>query len=176
MSYLSGSQGAIQFGNPTAVNTNFPGSGWRQTDVRVTNWTMNSSAQLLDTTTLGDYDKHSVYGLRTHTGTLRLLYYNTATSSSTPDNNAASWFINALTRASDEAQYSAFQQPSGAIEIECVPVELRLYLNELNQGTNADYIQFDANLTSVSYGSNVGELVAVDATFEASGRIFKSRV
>ena len=74
MGFLTGSQGAIQFGNSETVQSgSFPGSGGKQTDVRVTNWTFSTSAALLDTTTLGDYDKSSVYGLRSSSGTLRLL-------------------------------------------------------------------------------------------------------
>ena len=34
-----------------------------------------------------------------------------------------------------------------------------------------DYVDFEANLTSVSYGSNVGELVSVDVSFEATGPV-----
>ena len=53
---------------------------------------------------------------------------------------------------------------------------MRLYLSEANRTAAADYIEFDANLSSVSYGSNVGELVALDVSFEATGRIDRSRV
>ena len=52
-----------------------PDAKWIKVDTKITNWTLTTTAQLLDTTTLGDYDKTSIYGLRTHTGTLRLLYY-----------------------------------------------------------------------------------------------------
>jgi len=175
MGFLSGSQGAIQFGSPKTVNaSSFPGSGWRDTDTRVTNWTLNTSAQLLDTTTLGVYDKSSVYGLRTHTGTLRLLYYRPSSGSSTPANNTASWFINALTRAASEVDANAL--PPEDRTIESIPVFLRLYLDEASRSSAADYIELEANMNSVSYGSNVGELVAVDVSFEATGRITRSRV
>lgn len=175
MGFLSGSQGAIQFGSPSTVNaSSFPGSGWRETDTRVTNWTLNTTAQLLDTTTLGVYDKSSVYGLRTHTGTLRLLYYKTGNGSSTPASNSASWFINALTRAADEVDASSL--PPEDRSIESVPVYLRLYLDEANRTGAADYIELTANINSVAYSSNVGELVALDVAFEATGRIARSRV
>ena len=39
-----------------------------------------------------------------------------------------------------------------------------------------DFVDVDANLTSVSYGSNVGELVAVDVSFEAVGQLVYSQV
>ena len=76
MGFYSGSQGSILFGRRESIAPNDTDTGeWIRTDTKITNWTLNTSAQLLDTTTLGDYDKSSVYGLRTHTGTLRLLYY-----------------------------------------------------------------------------------------------------
>ena len=173
--FISGSQGAIQFGSQNGVDlTN--DKGWRSNEVKVTNWTMTTTAQLLDTTTLGDYDKNSVYGLRTHTGTLRLLYYIDSTTTSTPNNNTASWFINALTRASREKQYAALEQPSSANAIESVPVSLKLYLDERNKGSDASFIMFDANLNNVAYSSNTGELVSVDVAFEATGRIYSSQL
>ena len=175
MGFLSGSQGAIQFGSPSTVNaSSFPGSGWRETDTRVTNWTLSTTAQLLDTTTLGVYDKSSVYGLRTHTGTLRLLYYKQSSGSSTPANNSASWFINALTRAASEVDASSL--PPEERVIESIPIFLRLYLDEASRTSAADYIELEANMNNVSYGSNVGELVSVNVSFEATGRIARSRV
>ena len=71
MAFYSGSTGTIQFKKRS--NTDYQDNS--ANNLRVSQWTMNSSAQLLDVTTLGHYDKNSVYGLRTHTGTLRLLYY-----------------------------------------------------------------------------------------------------
>ena len=173
--FISGSQGAIQFGSQNGVDLTTD-KGWRSNEVKVTNWTMTSTAQLLETTTLGDYDKNSVYGLRTHTGTLRLLYYIDSTTSSTPNNNTASWFINALTRASKEKQYAAFSQAKNTPTIESVPVSLKLYLDERNKGSDASFIMFDANLNNVAYSSNTGELVAVDVAFEATGRIYSSQL
>ena len=57
-------------------------------------------------------------------------------------------------------------------------VKLRLYIDDQNTGSlnNRDYIDLDANLTSVSFGSNVGELVAVDVSFEANGPVITSRL
>ena len=71
--FYSGSSGGIKFGKAGVVDgkaNNEEGTGWKALDTRVTNWTLNVTAQLLDTTTLGDYDKSSVYGLRTTTGSV----------------------------------------------------------------------------------------------------------
>ncbi|ADD94715.1 hypothetical protein [uncultured phage MedDCM-OCT-S09-C28] len=73
MGFYSGNSGNIQFGNADNVDTTVdPETGWKNTPTKITNWTLSTSAQLLDTTTLGDYDKTSVYGLRTTSGTLKL--------------------------------------------------------------------------------------------------------
>ena len=172
MGFLSGNSGSIQFGNADTVDTSVdPEVGWRTTDTKITNWTLNTSAALLDTTTLGDYDKTSVYGLRTTSGTLRLFYYTTPGTDGiiqgNPNNNSASYFIRRL------------QKDQGDSDPEAIKVRLRLYLddqNMLGRLGNRDYVDLDANLTSVSYGSNVGELVSVDVSFEATGPIRQNRV
>ena len=167
MSFYSGNTGTIEFKKQgqSAFKDN------AALNLRVTNWTMNSSAQLLDTTTLGDYDKSSTYGLRTHTGTLRLLYY-TDQYFSKPAENSAAWFINALMRASSVAN-SAGSDFAGDKTKDSYPVRLKLYLKGAVDSTAAqqDAIEFDANLTSVGYASAVGEITSVQVQFEASGQI-----
>ena len=169
MGFYSGNSGNIQFGNADVVDTTVdPETGWRTTDTKITSWTLSTSAQLLDTTTLGDYDKTSVYGLRTTSGTLRLFYYvdNNGTNSGN-QNNSAAWFTNAMARS------EAASDPNS------LPVRLRLYVDDKNmQGAidQRDYIELDANMTSVSFGSNVGELVTVDVSFEANGPVIMNRL
>ena len=169
MGYLSGNSGSIEFG--AAYIVDIPSdTGWRSTDTKITNWTLTTSSALLDTTTLGDFDKTSVYGLRTTSGTLKLFYYTAPGSGVVQgniDNNSASFFIHMLQRASNEA------------DPESIAVKLRLYLNDQNKTgsmSTRDYVDLEANLTSVSFGSNVGELVAVDVSFEATGPVIESRV
>ena len=98
MGFYSGNSGSIQFGDASVVDTDAsPETGWRTTDTKITNWTLNTSSALLDTTTLGDYDKSSVYGIRTTSGTLKLFYYTTPGTNGqfqgSPNNNSASYFI-----------------------------------------------------------------------------------
>lgn len=162
MGYYSGNSGNIQFRNAAS------GSGvFQDTITKITNWTLTTSAQLLDTTTLGDYDKTSVYGLRTTSGTLKMFYYTAdGASHSAPSNNSASWFISNFVRTASQDDLS-------------IEVRLRLYIDD-KQMTGSlnemDYIELDANLTSVSYGSNVGELVSVDISFEANGAVIANEV
>ena len=169
MGYLSGSTGKILFARADKVQEGGE-IGWIPTPTRVQNWTLNTTANLLDTTSLGDYDKKSIYGIRTTSGTMRLFYY-TEEDGSSPKNNSASWFFNALCRADDTAGRSSLPiypdtervpMSNGSLE-----VRLRLFLMEKSSSLR-DFIDLDANLTSVSIGSAVNEVVAVDVAFEAT--------
>lgn len=174
--FYSGSSGGIKFGKSGVVDgyaNAEVGTGWKTLDARVTNWTLNVNAQLLDTTTLGVYDKTSVYGLRTTTGTFRLFYYTDTNQAdnATPKNNAASWFISALMRAKQKNQEDG-ELPPNAIKDESITCYLRLYIDDKTNTTKVkDYIDLHVNLTSASWSSNVGELVAVDVAFEATGPV-----
>lgn len=168
MGYLSGNTGKILFVRADATLTDASNDGWIDTPTRVQNWTLNTTANLLETTSLGDYDKTSIYGIRTTTGTMRLFYY-TEEMQSNPRNNSASWFFNALCRAdinSSESNLPPYAQ-SGYQRKESLEVRLRLFLFE-SSTTVRDYMDLDANLTSVSIGSAVNEVVAVDVSFEAT--------
>lgn len=176
MGYYSGNTGTLQF-------KKFQATDYQDNDavnLRVTQWTMNSSAQLLDTTTLGEYDKNSVYGLRTHTGTLRLLYY-TDGDYSTPATNAAAYFIDALAKPKyiqnrANSDFAGDVDDNGVVTPDSYAVRLKLYLkgplsNDRDESVRQDAITFDANLTSVGYASTVGEVTSVQVQFEAFGRI-----
>jgi len=178
--FYSGSSGGIKFGKSGVVDgkaNSEAGTGWKTLDHRITNWTLNVSSQLLDTTTLGVYDKSSVYGLRTTTGTFRLFYYTDTTvgDNATPKNNAASWFISAIMRAETKNQQDG-ELPPNPIADESITCYLRFYIDDKTQPSKEkDYIDLHANITSASWGSNVGELVAVDIAFEATGQVAINR-
>ena len=179
MGFLSGSNGHIKFGKPGVVDPDANdgiGTGWNGSETRVTSWTLSSSSQLLDTTTLGVYDKSSVYGLRTTTGTLRLFYYtDDPAQSGRVDNNSASWFFNALVRA-ERPQSADPLLPPNANKIESIPCFLRLYVRYDQSIQKDDFIEFEANISNVTIGSSVGELVALDVQFEATGQIYRNRI
>ena len=178
--FYSGSSGGIRFGKAGSIDgsaSSEQGTGWKDLDVRVTNWTLNVNAQLLDTTTLGVYDKSSVYGLRTTTGTLKMFYYTDPAGgdNAAPGNNAASWFISALMRAETKSRGDS-ELPPNAIADESIPVYLRLFIDD-KTSTNRikDFVDLEANITSCTWGSAVGELVALDVAFEATGQVIMNR-
>ena len=123
---------------------------------------------MLDTTTLGNYDKsfrvrtaHHVWNAKTFLlySILRYqLFSHTVKITQHP--GLFNVFI---------AIEQQFVNPKSRFE-----VKLRLYVDDKNMKgalDQRDYIELDANLTSVSYGSNVGELVSVDVSFEANGPV-----
>ena len=173
MGFYSGNSGSIQFGkwdgSPDA-------NDFKDVDVKITGWTFNTTVALLDTTTLSMWDKSSEYGLRTSTGTLSLLYYNDTPTAqeSNAGNNAASWFLGALCNSeiSKNPMSNDYYEDAGEWQRSnsSIPVRLRLYARKVSD-TYRDYIDFAANLTSVSTGMTVGEITKVEVAFEATGQI-----
>ena len=154
--FYSGSSGGIKFGKAGVVDgkaNNEEGTGWKALDTRVTNWTLNVTAQLLDTTTLGDYDKSSVYGLRTTTGSVRVFYYTDTNQAdnATPKNNAASWFISALMRAEQKNQEDS-ELPPNPVADESITCYLRLSIDDKSGHKVKDSLDLNAHITSASWG------------------------
>ena len=66
--------------------------------------------------------------------------------------------------------------PPNSIREESIPVALRLFLDDKRTtGRERDYVDLEANITSASWGSAVGELVSIDVAFEATGQVLVSR-
>lgn len=180
MTYYSGNTGKIKFVRSDVVLSDNGETGWKDVETRIQNWTLNTSVNLLDATHLGCWDKKSEYGLRTTTGNFRVFYYiddadsTVNNTQSQPKNNAGSWFISALLRAATsagEGDLPAYSdQGSFADSNRSLTVRLRLYLRETSTNVR-DFFDFDANLTSISVGMNVGELTMVDVNYEATGQI-----
>jgi hypothetical protein len=170
MGFYSGNSGSIEFAKSDTTPS------FKTVGVKITKWTFRTSVNLLDTTTLSQWDKSSEYGLRTSTGTLSLLYYNDTPTAqdSNAGNNAASWFLGALTNSVTPKSPMGTDYYADAGEWErsnsSIPVRLRLYARKVND-TYKDYIEFDANLTSVSTGVTVGDVTKVEVSFEATGQI-----
>ena len=174
MSYYSGNSGLIEFGRSRGEKDP---DEFKDTEVKITSWTLNSSVNLLDTTTLSDWDKSSDYGIRTTTGTLTLLYYSDSGNAqeSVPANNAASWFFGALARgvtSKTSGINTDWYQNVGEWERSNspIPVRLRLYLRRVSDQYR-DFVDMRANLTSVSTASTVNEITKVEVSFEADGML-----
>ncbi len=140
MSYFSGQHGSLYIDSVKAA--------------AVTKWSLSASMSPLSTTTLEDTDNTIIHGLRTTTGSCRLLYYQDG------DNNSARDLVEKLIK----------ERITGAVDgiaIEPEVVTLKLYINDST--TTGKFITVEALLTSAAMSMAVGEVLAADVAFQVNG-------
>jgi hypothetical protein len=123
---------------------------------RVVSWSLSANAGLLDTTTLGDTDRTTIYGTRSTTGSCQLYYYQPEAGTK----GDASTLLNALIKARTNNE-----DPGVAPQSE--KILLRLKIDDST--TEGKYVELDANLTTASMTMAVGTVLAADISFEATG-------
>jgi hypothetical protein len=117
--------------------------------VKVTNWSMTGSLEMLETTSLGDSQRTYCPGLQEFSGSATLLYYNDGTGR----NDAATALRKVL-------------RIDGVSEGDTVDMRLRL----LEGITNHD-VRLTAYITSVSFGASVGEVSSAEINFQGTGAL-----
>ena len=117
--------------------------------VKVTNWSLTGSLEVLETTTLGDDQRTYVPGVQEFSGSASLLYYNDDAGR----NDAATALKKVLKIAGIESSDT---------------VDLRLRLVEGNK--NHD-VRLTAYVTSVSFSAGVGEVSAAQISFQGTGAL-----
>ena len=153
MSYFSGKDGAVYMKVDTA---------WKKV-AKAVNIQLTSSQSSLDTTTLEDTDRTVVAGVRSMTGSCRILYYQETKGNNTT--NRASQLINKLIKPSTKNT-----EPGIAADPE--EVLLRFAVND---GSNAAgdtpgrFTEINTVLTSASISMGVGEIFAADINFDVIG-------
>ena len=121
---------------------------------KVRNWSLQSSAQSLETTTLGDLDRTAIYGVRSMTGSCSLFYY--ATDPTSTATNSASVLLNKLIKAASSGQGAESEE-----------VQLKFIIND---GTAKNkYVTGTCLLTSASMQMSVGEVLSAEISFEFVG-------
>ena len=113
---------------------------------------------VLETTSMGDTDRTLKSGVRSYSGSCRLFYYVSDTTSSGTTSN-----INGLIDAAIKAGGSAGDGEN--TESSEVVLKLRLTTGSTDQRD----IQFSAFITGVSMSTAVGEVASADITWEANG-------
>lgn len=142
MNYFSGTSGQLYINDSKAA--------------QVVSWSISSSAGLLDTTTLGDTDRTTIYGTRSTTGTCTLYYYQP-----TPGvKGDSSTLLNALIKARTTSTNAGVAPTSES-------VKLKLLIDDTTIG--GKYIEVDANITSASMTMAVGQVLGAEIAFEAIG-------
>ena len=117
--------------------------------VKVTNWSMTGSLEMLETTSLGDNQRTYCPGLQEFSGSATLLYYNDGTGR----NDAATALRKVL-------------RIDGVSSGDTVDMRLRL----LEGSTNHD-VRLTAYITSVSFGASVGEVSSAEINFQGTGAL-----
>ena len=117
--------------------------------IKVTNWSMTGSLEMLETTSIGDNQRSYAPGVQEFNGSATLLYYNDGA-----ERNDASTALRKVLRV------------NGVTDGDTVDMRLRL----LEGATNHD-VQLTAYITSVSLGASVGEVSSAQINFQATGAL-----
>jgi len=117
--------------------------------LKVTNWSLTGALEVLETTTLGEYQRSYVPGVQEFSGSASLLYYNNGSGR----NDAATALKNILKTGS-------------VADTDTVSLQLRL----VEGNTNHD-ISLTAYITDVTYSASVGEVSSAQISFRATGAL-----
>jgi len=116
--------------------------------IKVSNWSLTGTLEVLDTTTLGDNQRTYAPGVQEFNGSATLLYYN-----DDGRNDAATALKNVL-------------RVDGVDATDTVDLRLRL----IEGATNHD-VRLTAYITSVTFGANVGEVSSANISFQGTGAL-----
>ena len=117
--------------------------------IKVTNWSISGNLEMLETTSLGDSQRTYAPGVQEFSGSATLLYYNDGTGR----NDAATALRKVL-------------RIGGVADADTVDLRLRL----VEGSTNHD-IRLTAYVTSVSFGTSVGEVSSAQINFQGTGAL-----
>lgn len=150
--FYSGKDGALYYG-PEDV---YPNITPTKRVARVTQWSFQTQMDLLDTTSLGHTETTSTPGLRTHTGSARVLYYQ----DDALGENSASVLLQALLEPRKDPLIP---------EIAGDPVIWRIGLRVVESPTSFKRIQGPVWITNASMNMAVGDIFGMDIDFTFLG-------
>ena len=117
--------------------------------IKVTNWNLSGSLEMLETTTLGDSQRNYAPGVQEFNGSATLLYYK-----DDDGRNDAATALKKVVRV------------AGVTSSDAVTLRLRL----VDGNTNSD-VELTAYITSVAFGASVGEVSSAQINFQATGAL-----
>lgn len=123
------------------------------TALKVKEWNLNATQQLVETTALGNAVRHYKPGVVSYAGSCRVLYYKDTDDNVSP--NDGSTLLRNLVKTN-----------VGATDPASVEFALRIQ-------DDADYnqIKFSAYITNASINMSSGELVTVSVSFQVTGAL-----
>ena len=117
--------------------------------IKVTNWTLTGSLEMLETTSLGDSQRSYTPGVQEFNGSATLLYYNDSAN-----RNDAALALRKVLRV------------SGVSDGDTVDMRLRLV-----QGSSNHDVRLTTYITSVTFGASVGEVSTAQISFQGTGAL-----
>lgn len=117
--------------------------------IKVSNWQMTGSLEMLETTSLGESQRTYTPGVQEFSGSATLLYYNDGTG-----RNDAALALRKVLRV------------DGVSEGDTVDMRLRL----VEGNTNHD-VRLTTYITSVTFGAGVGEVSSAQISFQGTGAL-----
>jgi hypothetical protein len=117
--------------------------------LKVTNWSMTGSLEVLETTTLGEDQRSYTPGVQEFSGSASILYYNDGTGR----NDAATALKKVL-------------KVAGVSSSDTVDLRLRLV-----EGTTNHDIRLTAYITNATFGASVGEVSSAQISFQGTGAL-----
>jgi hypothetical protein len=117
--------------------------------IKVTNWQLTGSLEMLETTSLGESQRTYTPGVQEFNGSATILYYNDGTGR----NDAATALKKVLKIA-------------GVSDGDTVDFRFRLV-----EGNSNHDVRLTGYITSVSFGASVGEVSSAQISFQATGAL-----
>ena len=117
--------------------------------IKVTNWQLTGSLEMLETTSLGESQRTYAPGVQEFNGSATLLYYNDGTG-----RNDAALALKKVLRV------------SGVSTSDTVDMRLRLV-----EGSTSHDVRLTTYITSVSFGASVGEVSSAQISFQGTGAL-----
>ena len=126
---------------------------------KVRSWAFTINTAVLETVSLGDFDRTIITGMTSTTGSASIYYYAESTSGSHNSGRLSSFILDRILPRSGNTPSSE----------ERAKVKLRLQVDSNH------YIDMKAVITSFVMTNSVGEVMAADISFEADGIPTESR-
>jgi len=120
---------------------------------KVRSWSFTINTAVLETVSLGDFDRTIIPGMTSTTGSASIYYYADSTSTGHNSSRLSTFVIDKILPRSGNTPEST-ERPK---------VKFRLQVDSNH------YIDMNAVITSFAMTSSVGEVMAADISFEADG-------
>ena len=120
---------------------------------KVRSWSFTINTAVLETVSLGDFDRTIIPGMTSTTGSASIYYYADSTSATHNSGRLSTFILDKILPRSGNTPSSE----------ERTKVKLRLQVDSNH------YIEMKAVITSFAMTNSVGEVMAADISFEADG-------